>query len=88
MTRRDLRWRAMGALLFVGACAAQSFDLVAAGWIIFPFAAAFVGLVLMLHGKRVAVTIRAERRGHRNTAAAIHAMRNRSRRCHADRSSE
>ena len=87
MTRLDLRWRGMGALLFAGSCAAPAFDL-APGWIVFPFAAAFVGLVLMLHGKRVAVTIRAERRGHRDTAAAIHAMRNRSRRCHADRSSD
>ncbi len=64
MTRRDTGWRVAGALLFVGACAVASLDPAAPGWVIFPFAAAFAGLVLMLHGRRVAVMLRVERRGH------------------------
>ena len=82
MTRRDLRWRGAGVFLFAGACAAPLFDLQAPNWVIIHFAVAFTGLVLMLHGKRVAVMFRAERRGHRDTAAVIHAVRSRSRQRH------
>ncbi|WP_445191642.1 hypothetical protein ACT009_13840 [Sphingomonas sp. Tas61C01] len=76
VTRRDNGWRVAGALLFAGACVVASLDPAAPGWVIFPFAAAFAGLVLMLHGRRVAVMLRAERSGH--------AVRSRSGRRNAD----
>jgi hypothetical protein len=44
------------------------------------FLAAIAGLVLMVNGKRLAVFFQAERRGHCDTAAAVHAARLRRRR--------
>nr|WP_246617250.1 hypothetical protein [Sphingomonas yunnanensis] len=43
------------------------------------FVVALLGLPLMIHGKRVAQVLRAERRGHALTAGALHAARLRAR---------
>lgn len=73
MTRRDLRWKAAGVALTAGSCAmALALD----GS---PLMLAFVGLPLMIHGKRVGQAFRAERRGHYNTADVLHAARMRRR---------
>jgi len=74
ITRRDRAWRAMGALLCGGSCAA-AMGLGEAPLAIPFFPLALLGLVLMTHGKRVATALRAERRGHGHTADVIHAER-------------
>jgi hypothetical protein len=74
MTRRDARWRAAGAMLGSGACAA-SVMLDGSPLMIVLFPLALLGLVLTINGKRVVTALRAERRGHGHTAAAIHARR-------------
>lgn len=79
MTGRDLVWRTAGACLFVCACAASKIARDGSPWVVLDFLVAILGIVLVLNGKRVAVAIRAERRGHCNTAAAIHAARARRR---------
>ncbi|MDR6125990.1 hypothetical protein QE361_003516 [Sphingomonas sp. SORGH_AS802] len=82
MTGRDLQWRAGGFALLASSCAmALMFDGSPAIIIFFPLA--LLGLPLMIHGKRVGQLIRAERRGHRETAHAVHAARVRRRR-HGD----
>ena len=64
MTRRDHAWRLGGLALTVGASTAcLSLD----------------RSPLMIHGKRVAQVLRAERRGHALTAGAVHAARRRAR---------
>lgn len=78
MTGRDLMWRTAGAVLFAGGCAASLMARDGSPWAL-HFAAAIIGIVLMLNGKRVGVVIRAERRGHCDTAAAVHAARIRRR---------
>lgn len=79
MTRRDLRWRAAGALLFAGGCAGPLLSAAGSAWVILHSALAIIGLVLMANGKRVVVIFQAERRGHCDTAAAVRAARLRRR---------
>lgn len=79
MTGRDLVWRTAGACLFVGGCAASTIARDGSPLVVLYFLVAILGIVLVLNGKRVAVVIQAERRGHCNTAAAIHAARVRRR---------
>lgn len=79
MTRRDRLWRAAGAVLAIGGCAAAALDADGSPMTLPFFLSAIVGIVLMLNGKRVAVLWQAERRGHCDTAAAIHAQRVRRR---------
>jgi hypothetical protein len=80
MTRRDLRWRMAGALLIVGGCAQPLLSTDGSAWVLVHFLAAIAGLVLMVNGKRLAVFFQAERRGHCDTPAAVHAARLRRRR--------
>ena len=75
MTRRDMLWRAAGAILTAAGCAATMFDRTASPPTIAYFLTAIGGIVLLVNGKRVATVWRAERGRHRNTAAAIHARR-------------
>jgi hypothetical protein len=79
MTGRDLMWRTAGGLLFAGGCAASLLARDGSPWALLRFAAAIIGIVLVLNGKGVGVVIRAERRGHCDTAAAVHAARIRRR---------
>ncbi|MBB3912612.1 hypothetical protein [Sphingomonas desiccabilis] len=85
MTGRDLRWRAAGLLVSAAACAGTFFHRDGSPLTIVSFLLAIVGIVLMLHGKRVAVALRAERRGHCQTAAAIHTQRMRRQERRPDR---
>lgn len=80
MTWRDLRWRAAGVLLYGGGCAAAVRSAEASAWVMIYFVAVIAGLVLMMNGKRVAVALKAELRGHWHTAQAVHAARIRRRR--------
>lgn len=84
MTRRDILWRGVGVAISVGAC---SVALVTDGspLAILVLPIALIGLTLIIHGKRVATTLRAEHRGHCCTAAVIHAERLRR---HSRRSDE
>jgi len=74
MTRRDLQWRLGGIALTGGSCvlclALDSSPLTIAFFLL-----ALLGMPLMIHGKRVGQLFRAERRGHCNTANAIHTAR-------------
>lgn len=79
MTVRDLTWRSAGALLFAGGSTTSLWARDGSPWVLLHFVAAIIGIVLMLNGKRVGVVIRAERRGHCDTAAAVHAARIRRR---------
>lgn len=79
MTRRDRLWRAAGAVLATGGCAGAALDSDGSPMTLLFFVSAIVGIVLMLNGKRVAVLWQAERRGHCDTVAAIHAQRVRRR---------
>lgn len=79
MTRRDLRWRAAGLALSAGGCAAGLLHRAGSPFTLLYFVAAILGIVLMLNGKRVPIAFAAERRGHRDTAATIHARRSRRR---------
>ncbi len=76
MTRRDLRWRATGALLVVAACTVAILGYGASATLL-ALPAALVGLPLVLHGKRVAQAIRVHRHGHATTAAIVHAAHRR-----------
>lgn len=78
MTRRDHAWRLGGLALTVGACTA-CLSLDRSPLMVPLFVVALLGLPLMLHGKRVAQVLRAERRGHALTAGAVHAARLRAR---------
>lgn len=80
MTRRDIGWRVTGAALSLGGCAASMADRTDSLLTLLYFFMALMGLVLMVNGKRVAVVLRAERRGHGATASAIRAERIRHRR--------
>ena len=65
MTRRDLQWKAAGFALLASSCA---------------MCLALDGsLAMMIHGKRVGQLLRAERRGHGQTADIVHAARIRRR---------
>ena len=75
MTGRDLAWRVAGVAVAGTAAAGGLTAREGSPLVIVYFVAAIVGIVLMLHGKRVAVAWRAERHGHRDTAAAIHSRR-------------
>jgi hypothetical protein len=79
MNRRDLSWRFAG---FVVSAAASYGCVVTNGApltaVFFPFV--FVGIPLMMHGKRVGQVFRAERAGHSHTAKVVHAARRRRRR--------
>lgn len=77
MTGRDLGWRIAGGCLFAGGCTASAIARDGSPWVVLHCLIAILGIVLLLNGKRVAVVIRAERRGHCNTASAIHAARRR-----------
>jgi hypothetical protein len=79
MTGRDLAWRIAGAALLAGGCAASLMARDGSPWTLLHFVAAILGIVLMLNGKKVGVAIRAERRGHCDTAIAVHAARIRRR---------
>ncbi|EZP50770.1 MULTISPECIES: hypothetical protein [Sphingomonas] len=78
MTRRDLRWKLVGVALTAAGCALL-LVLDRSPLMIAVFPLAFAGLPLMIHGKRVGQAIRAERRGHYNTAEVLHAARLRRR---------
>ena len=95
MTRRDLIWRGAGVALIGIGCAisplremtALDFPIALTG--VFGFAAAMLGLVLFIQGKRVPIPWRVERSPHRELPAAIHARRCRegSARARSDRPS-
>ena len=85
MTGRDFRWRAAGLLLSAIACAGTFLHRDGSPLTIVFFLGAICGIVLMLHGKRVAVALRAERRGHCQTAAVIHTQRMRRQERRSDR---
>jgi uncharacterized membrane protein HdeD (DUF308 family) len=74
MTRRDIRWRAGGAVLCLAAGGA-ALTTESAPLVVLLFLVVLFGLTLMINGKRVAVALRAERRGHHHTAEIIHARR-------------
>lgn len=74
MTRRDLGWRAAGAVLSIGGCTASLLDRAGPLTLLY-FLMALFGLVLMVNGKRVAVAWKAERSGHCDTASVIRAER-------------
>ena len=80
MTARDLRWRMAGIAMTAGGCAAGLLDRSGSPLVILYFVLAVLGNVLMLNGKRIATMWRAERTGHQETAAAVHAGRVRRRR--------
>lgn len=74
MTGRDVRWRSAGALLAtIAGAAALLTDSVPLVLILFLIV--LLGFTLTINGKRAAIAVRAERRGHRHTAEVIHAMR-------------
>lgn len=75
MTWRDLGWRTSGALLYAGGCGGALLNEQGSTWVMIEFLGVIVGMVLMLNGKRVAVALRAELRGHPRTADAVHAAR-------------
>lgn len=79
MTGRDLCWRAGGAALYVAGCVAALLSAEGSPWVTVQFLAVIAGLVLLVNGKRVAVALRAELRGHKGTAQAVHAARRRRR---------
>ncbi len=84
MMLRDLMWRAGGLALFCPACAIGFSNRLAEGGTsetgstvpgLLSFALAIIGIVLLVHGKRVALAWRVERSPHRHLAAIIHAKR-------------
>ncbi|GEM_PF-746706 len=86
MTLRDMMWRAGGLALFGTACAFgfgnrlsdnSAADTGNAVPGLLSFGLAIMGIVLLVHGKRVALAWRVERSRHRNLAATIHARRQR-----------
>ncbi|MCC2975618.1 hypothetical protein LK533_02880 [Sphingomonas sp. PL-96] len=78
MTARDLRWKAAGFALTATACGTGLvLDDARLSILLLPLALS--GLPLMIHGKRVAQRLRAERRGHPYSAEAVHAARLRRR---------
>ena len=86
MTLRDMMWRAGGLAMFGAACAIGFGNRLADGSAadtgnavpgLLSFGLAIMGIVLLIHGKRVALAWRVERSRHRNLAATIHARRQR-----------
>lgn len=76
MTGRDICWRVVGAALTIAACtAAKVGGTEGSPLILVYFAGAILGIVLLFNGKMVMTVWRAERSGHQDTAAAIHAAR-------------
>ena len=75
MTRRNMLWRGAGAMMMAAGCVVARLEIggQAAGFGYFLLAVA--GLVLVINGHRVLTVLRAERRGHAFTAAAVHAAR-------------
>lgn len=74
MTRRDLKWKAGGFTLMVFCCAiCVTLDGSPLTLLFFPLA--FLGMPLMIYGRRVGQMLRAERHGHSRTAEAVHAAR-------------
>jgi hypothetical protein len=78
MTRRDLAWRGAGFALTAASCGV-SMSAASSPITVILCALAFLGLPLMIHGKRVAQVLRAERHGHHHTAEVVHAARLRRR---------
>lgn len=72
MIGRDIGWRTGGLVLYAGGCAGALLASKESAVLIVLFLVVLAGLVLMVNGKRVAVAIKAERRGHINTAKAVH----------------
>jgi uncharacterized membrane protein HdeD (DUF308 family) len=74
MNKRDTMWRGSGAVLCLAAgtvaLTADSPPLA-----VLLFLVILLGLTLMINGKRVAIALQAERRGHHHTAEVIHARR-------------
>lgn len=74
MTRRDLRWKATGLVLFGLSCAmAAALDGSALALAFLPLA--LLALPLLVHGKRVGQMVRAGWRGHGRTVDLLHAAR-------------
>jgi hypothetical protein len=78
MTRRDRWWRAGGAVL-TGGSTALCVTLDGSVLAVALLPPALLGVPLMVHGRRVGQAVRAQWRGHRRTALAIHAARLRAR---------
>jgi uncharacterized membrane protein YfcA len=72
--KRDSLWRSAGAVLCIAAGGvALSAD--SAPLVVLLFLVVLFGLTLVINGKRVAIAVQAERRGHPHTAEIIHARR-------------
>jgi hypothetical protein len=84
VSRRDRAWRAAGAALIVGACAA-ALAMEGSALVLLALPVTLIGLALVVNGKRVGIAVRAERRGHCHTAEVIHAQRLRRRHGRRDR---
>jgi hypothetical protein len=83
MTKRDMLWRGAGAVMSLGA-GATALATDSAPLVVLLFLMILLGLTLMINGKRVAIALQAERRGHHHTAETIHARRVRRHRRGAD----
>jgi hypothetical protein len=79
MTRRDKRWRVVGAALFAAAYGSTYLTAEDSALVIVMFIGGAIGVLLLLSGKKVMVAWQAERSGHRDTADAVHAARVRRR---------
>lgn len=79
MIRRDLTCRCAGAAIMAASCTSAQLEIGGAPAAVAYFLACIAGIVLAINGQHVLTVIRAERRGHALTAAAIHAARLRRR---------
>jgi hypothetical protein len=85
MTRRDFRWRVLGAVLFIGG---PSLALLTPGRAAGPhglvtvlcLVATLLGLVLLIRGRKVALALRVENSPHRMLPALLHERRLKRRR--------
>jgi len=82
MTRRDMIWRGAGAAMIAAGyslATATSSDGTGLSSLLtlIGFAAAFLGLVLLVQGKRVPLAFRIERSSHRDLPALIRLQRRR-----------
>lgn len=75
MTRIDVAWRAAGLAAIGAGCMASLLDRDGSPRAILYFLLCIFGLVLLVSGKRVGIALKAERRGHCDTATVIHAER-------------
>ncbi|PZQ53307.1 MAG: hypothetical protein DI555_16835 [Novosphingobium pentaromativorans] len=79
MTRRDLFWRAAGAVLLVGATAAEQLAPGSGAFrgllTLVLLVTAFLGLLLLIRGKKMALALRIERSRHRMLPDLIRARR-------------